>query len=432
MTAQLYNLLLRAATPIARLYLNTKPPLKPLAQRFNPPVPQLPAPPIWVHACSVGEINTARPLLQALHAHHPKIPLLLTTSTITGMAHAQNNPTPNTTITWCPFDTPTAVRRFLQQANPRTLILIETEIWPNLIHHTHHANIPILLINGRLSDKHHHRYQRARRLFKPAFAALTLAAMQEQRYAERIITLGTHPDHVCTTGNTKFDAVRTQIDPATRARLRAQHAIPEDAPILLFGSTRPGDENLASACWASLKDEFPTLHLIIAPRHLERTPEALAPFTEPVLQRSSLKTGQRPNAHRVHLIDTHGELTHFYAIATLAVIGGSLYPGVEGHNPLEPAALGTPTIFGPHMANFAEPAAILLAANAARRVPCPEDLYATLHALLSDPAECRHLGTRARKTILANQGALNRTTTLINQILQLHTPASHTPTPPQT
>lgn len=412
-----YNALWAVARPLGSVYLANSAKNAALRPRLAPEVPPSSQPPIWIHACSVGETGVARTLAAALKRELAGQPLLFTVSTPTGMEQAQRQLAPLGGLTWCPFDAPGIVRRFLKAARPRMLVLIETEIWPNLQREAERAGIPVVLVNGRLSEKHFHRYQRAARLFAPAFARLTVAAMQDETTRDRILALGAHPDHVCITGNMKYDAVTTTVDAAVRTRIRAHHGIPGDAPILLFGSTRPGDEALAATCWDTLKDEIPALHLVVAPRHLDRIDEALAPFKEPVLRRSTLAKGTLPAGQRIHCVDTHGELTNFYAAASVAVIGGSFSEEVQGHNPLEPAALGIPTLFGPHMGNFAEPAAALCDAQGAISVHGPGDLLPQLNRLLQNAAERRHIGTRARKAVLDRQGATQRNLRIIRELL---------------
>jgi 3-deoxy-D-manno-octulosonic-acid transferase len=241
--------------------------------------------------------------------------------------------------------------------------------------------------------------------------------MQSERYASRLQALGLTPERMRITGNLKFDAARDHVGGRDRQRLRMENGFRQQGPVLFFGSTRPGDEALASACWATLREEYPELRLVIAPRHVERAEEVLGLFSEPVLRRSAVKAGQPARGERVFLLDTLGEMPTFLSLATVAVVGGSFYPGVNGHNPLEPAALGIPTVFGPYMSNFDDPAAVLLERGGAQSVACPEDLYLALSKLLGDTAEQRQMGTRARKAVLDHQGASAATVALIAEVL---------------
>lgn len=417
MTYLLYNAALRAISPAAHVYLRIHSRHRELLARFAPSVPRFASRPIWVHACSVGEVGAARALIAAVQRRFPGAPVLLTTSTVSGYALAHKNAS-DYAVSWCPFDSKSAVRRFIARLRPRALVLVETEVWPNLLREAHRSDVPVVLVNGRISEKHFRRYHRFRALFRPVFALLNAAGVQDEVYRDRIVALGSVPDRVVVTGNTKFDAVVTEIDAHTRARVRREIGVPGDHMILLFGSTRPGDEALAAACWKVLREKYPRLHLVVAPRHIDRLGEAIRPFDEPVLRRTELRSGVLPADARVFFLDTVGELVQFYAVADAAVIGGSFYPGVEGHNPLEPAALGVPTVFGPFMKNFAEPARALLDANGARQVERPEDLCAVLDALFADPAERRRIGTLGRRAVLAGRGAIERNIDLIAGVIR--------------
>lgn len=412
----LYNTAWRATAPLLRRRLQRDPAQASLMERFAPELPCLDVAPVWVHACSVGEVNTALPLLAAVRDVFGERGVLLTASTATGRARAAqawSGPS-----SYLPFDHPTSVSAFLDAVQPKALVLIETELWPNLLRECAERGIPVIVANARLSDKHYARYQRWRRLAAPMFAALNAVGAQNVEYASRFAALGTPPERIHVTGNLKFDAAPTEVSLAQRQRVRATCGIPENAPMLVFGSTRPGDEALASACWVTLREEFPTLYLVIVPRHIDRRDEIRSHFGEPVLLRSAVQAGQLPHGERVILVDTLGELTHFYAGASLTVVGGSFYPGVEGHNPLEPAALGVPAVFGPHMANFAEPAEELVKAGAAVQVSCIEDLYDTLSRLLRDAADLRQRGTRGRRAVLDHQGATSKNLALLRACLE--------------
>lgn len=414
----LYHLATLTAAAGGVLWLAVRPSRRVLFRRFCPLVPPMPGSPIWIQACSVGEVLTAKPIISAIRRRWPEVPILLTVSTTTGYALA-NATVRDVPITWFPFDVLPSVRRFMSHLKPRVLVLVETEIWPNVIREARYADVPVVLVNGRLSDKHYPRYLRLRPLVSAVVRPLSLAAMQNEEYAARMRSLGAHPSSVHVTGNTKFDAVATAVDRAALERLRQENGFSPDCPVVLYGSTRPGDEALAAACWATLKKEFPSLRLIVAPRHLDRLDEALSHFDEPLLRRSQVQQGQRASGERVFVLDTVGELVSFYALATVAVIGGSFYPGVNGHNPLESAALGIPTVFGPYMRNFIDPARALVKAEGARQVSNPQDLLPVLRGLLADPKERARLAKHGREAVLANQGAINRTLDLLETAIGL-------------
>lgn len=417
MTYLLYNLVSTLASAPGALWLRAHPRYHPLLARFHPIVPDgIGSSPMWIHACSVGEVGTARPILNAMRRRWPDMPVLLTVSTISGFALAQEVCC-EFPVTWFPFDLKRSVRGFVRQIKPRALVLIETEIWPNVLRETRRFGAPVVLLNGRISDKHFDRCLRFRAFFRPIVAQISAAGMQNAEYAQRLIQLGAHPSTVHVTGNTKFDGVTTETDPERRARLRQENGFPPDAPILIFGSTRPGDEVLAAACWKVLRERFPDLHLIVAPRHMDRLDEALASFDEPVRRRTEVRDGRRPEGERVFVLDTVGELVAFYALATVAVIGGSFYPGVNGHNPLEPAALGVPTVFGLYMRNFIDPARELLTHEGAIQVARPEDLLPVLARLLDDPAARLRIASQGRNAVLANQGTIDNSLNLLETVL---------------
>ncbi len=415
-TYPLYNLCLALAAPMARVYLRFSPGRRPLLGRFEAPPFRSDTAPLWIQACSVGEVNTVRPLLEALHTRFPEIPLVLSVSTVQGKTLARET-IEGAGLAWFPFDTRRAVRAFLGAVRPRALILVETEIWPNVLRETQRAGLPAVAVNGRLSDKAWPRYQRYQRWLRPVFEQLSAVGAQNAAYAKRFEACGVPGCRITLTGNTKFDAVKTAVSPDVKQRFRRDCGLGGDNALLVFGSARPGDEALAAACWAVLRERFPKLRLAIAPRHIERAELVRRAFDEPVHRRSLGRLGEAEASARIIVVDTLGELVPFYAIAAAAVVGGSFFPGVNGHNPLEPAALGVPTVFGPYMSNFPEPARVLLEARGAEQVAGPEALLPRLESLLSDPAEQRHMGTRARRAVLDNQGAIDRTVDLIAQVL---------------
>ena len=418
----LYSAALSALAPFGALYLAARSRRRALLRRFWPSVPDPGCEPIWIHACSVGELNTARGLLRALESRFPRRARALTVSTVSAMELARSNEL-NAALTWLPFDHPLCVRSFVRRLSPLALVIIETELWPSLLLETARAGVPIILVNGRLSDKHFARYSRYRSFFKPLLACLGAMGMQSGLYAERIESLGVDPARVTVTGNTKFDGAGDSGRPG--AELRREAGFPEDGPVVVFGSTRSGDEALAAACWAEWETRFPGLRLVVAPRHIQWAEEVEAAFGNRVLRWSKRSSRSKecprfekdatvPSADdRGLILDTLGDLAAFYTIATVAVIGGSFYPGVEGHNPIEAAAAGAPVVFGPYMRNFLDASDVLTAAGGALQVGRPEDLSAALAELLRDESACAAMGEKAKSAVTANQGATERTLDLI-------------------
>jgi 3-deoxy-D-manno-octulosonic-acid transferase len=412
----LYDIVTTLLAPFAAVGLLVHRKHRPLLGRFFPSIPVISERPIWVQACSLGEVNAARPIIAAMRKRWPEIPVLLTTSTRAGRAAATASPN-DFGVAWCPFDHFLSVRGFLRRVKPRALLLVETELWPNLVGQSRRAGVPVLIVNGRLSDRHYPRYQRFAFALRSVFKQVSLAGVQNEEYAARFVEFGLEAAQVRVTGITKFDGVQDSVAVEVQDQIRAESGIEPGAPVLLFGSTRPGDEALAADCWRSLLSDFPSLRLVVVPRHLKRIDEVLASLDGPVLRRSEVLQGHVPTGGRpILVVDTMGELTAFYSIATVAVVGGSFFPGVNGHNPLEPAALGVPTVFGPFMRNFMDHAHILATNGGAVQVSS-EDLAAALADLLHDSARRQVLGARGRELVFANRGAIGRNLDLLEEML---------------
>jgi 3-deoxy-D-manno-octulosonic-acid transferase len=410
----LYSVALSALAPVAVLYLAARPRYQALLRRFSPTLLPSKASPLWVHACSVGELNAARGLLRALEARFPERARVLTVSTISAMELATSSP-PNAEVCWLPFDHPICVRSFLKKLAPVALVIIETELWPSLLRESVRADVPVILVNGRLSDKHFARYSRFRFFFKPFLASLEALGMQSSLYAERAQSLGVDSARITVTGNTKFDGAG--VGHRSSADLRREAGFSEAGPVIVFGSTRPGDETLAAACWAEWRTTVPELCFVIAPRHIERAGEAVAAFGEGARLWSERGTVSESTDGRVLILDTVGELVEFYTMATVAIVGGSFYPGVEGHNPIEAAAAGAPVVFGPYMRNFFDASNVLVEGGGALQVESPDCLSAAVARLLTDESTRAIMGEKARETVAANQGAIERTLDIIEPFL---------------
>lgn len=414
----LYNCLWRILTPLAKIYLQFSKKYFLLKKRFNPLVPDIKNP-LWIHACSVGEVNQISPIIEQWIRQFPEIPLLLTVNTISGYQQAEKKyKGVPVSITWCPFDHPKSVEIFLKRVSPRLLVLVETELWPNLILKTKKFNIPIAIINGRISDRFLRTYQRWKKIYQKLLSCFSLILVQTEEFAKRFVELGSDAEKVYIAGNIKYDAVATEVDFRIRSRLRISLGIPSDGRIIVFGSLRDGDEKVAKKIWDELRDKYSDLWLILAPRHPDKKDIILNQFdSNNVLLRSENLNGKKNRGERIIVVDTLGELIQFYSIATVAIIGGSWFPGVDGHNPLEPAGLGVVPIFGPYMRNFQEPADRLLKDNGAIQLNDFNELPSILERLLSSPYESINYGTRARKIVLQNQGAVLKTISYLAKII---------------
>ncbi len=377
---------------------------------------------LWLHAVSVGEVGVCAQLVATLRPQLPGWRFLVTTTTTTGMGEAEKKLPADVARLYYPVDFPWVVRRALRAVRPAAVVLVEAELWPNFLWQAQALGLPLFLANARISDRSFPRYQRAGFLFRGLFGAFAGVGAQNDPDAARLRALGCQPAAVTVTGNVKFDAVRPP-DPArcNAPALLRQLGVPEDAPVLVAGSTHDGEERLLAAMLARLRNRCPGLFLVLVPRHFERTKAVVEELRAVGIRfalRTDLAEGKTftPGAVDCLLVNTTGELMSFYTRATVVFVGKSL-TATGGQNPIEPGALGKPMIFGPHMENFRPIAADFVANDAAVQVPDEAALEATLIALLTDEARRARLGANARRVVERNQGAAARTATLIVQHL---------------
>ena len=381
----------------------------------------------WVHSISVGETFLALKLAREIHDLDPARSIVLSVTTSTGYSVAQPAACDWLEVIYNPLDLRSIVRRALDTVRPRQLIFIEA-IWPNLLAEAHQRSIPTAFV-PRLSPRSERRFRGFRQLTGPIFRLLDGLAAPEPSDVPRWCALGVREERITVTGNTKFDHV-----PAATTRLDEFRAIlsrcglREGAPVLLGGSTFPGEERILAEVFRDLRAEFPDLFLIIVPRHVERTDEVLAdlaPLGLRIARRSELAaSASQPSTlncphedpprtsrgleSQLLLIDTTGELRDWYHLATVVFIGKSL-TSTGGQNPVEPVMAGRPVLFGPHMENFEPIVSQWLTAAAAVRITDPADLRTQIATLLRDPARRTTLATRARAIASAHQGATERT-----------------------
>ena len=363
---------------------------------------------MWVHAVSLGEVTAAAPLVRALRARHPELPLVLTTATPTGRARAQALFGGAVTVRYLPYDTPGAMRRLVGQLRPRIAVILETELWPNLYRQCRVSGVPVVLANARLAARSVARYRRCGRLFRDVFEGDTWVAAQSAADAERFVAIGAARQRTSVMGNLKFDI---EPDAAAVARgLALRSAGWDGRPVWIAGSTHAGEEEPVLTAHAALLRAVPDALLLLVPRH----PQRFAPVAD-LVRRRGLRFERRSSGHAVPrdvpvlLVDTVGELAALYAAVDVAFVGGSLVP-VGGHNLLEPAALGIPVVTGPHQANAREVAQLLVREKAVVQVADAAGLAAQLEALFADPALRRRLGARTRRTwwSICNRGSLER------------------------
>ena len=355
--------------------------------------------PIWFHAASVGEVIASQKLLEGIRERFPGRRLLVSTFTPTGNEAAKEKLKADGVI-FLPLDFPWAVNRAVKKVNPSTLILMETELWPNLIRKAGSMGIPVVLVNGRISDTSYGKYWFISPLLKKVFESITLFLMQSEGDSQRIVILGAEQSKVTVTGNIKFDLKPADKDIGFMDNW--------GGPVLLAGSTHKGEDAPILDIYKGLRERYPALKLVLAPRHLDRVREV-----EGILKEKGLQFVRRSEVSEkielpILLLDTLGELATFYKYGTIVFIGGSLIP-VGGHNPLEPALYGKPVLFGPHMENFRDSARILEESGGGARVDNPEGLNNRIDRLLSDIDLRQTMGNNARQAVLKNQGATERT-----------------------
>lgn len=365
--------------------------------------PPLPSGCLWVHAVSLGETRAALPLIRALLERYPDLPLLVTTTTLTGSRQVWEALGERVLHVYAPYDLPGAVRRFLRQTRPRLAVIMETELWPNLLRQCAVAGIPTMIANARLSERSARGYARIRRLTASMLRDVTLIAAQAEADADRFRALGT--PRVEVTGNLKYDLSLPDDLPERGWQLRRE-LLGEERRVWIAASTHAGEDEPILAALALLRPRWPELLLLLVPRHPERFDGVAALCRQQgcKLVRRSEQRACAPDT-AVFLGDTMGELLLFYAAADLAFVGGSLVD-TGGHNVLEPALLGLPVLFGPHMFNFTEASQRLLEAEAAWQVTDAAALATAVDRLLADPELRRTIGQRGRAVVERHRGAL--------------------------
>ena len=376
---------------------------------------------IWIHAVSVGEALMVRALVGDLRERYPHLKVFLSTTTLTGQQIAKRIQGVDG-VFFFPFDLPIFVNRTLRLVRPRLFIMMETEIWPNLLRRCRRLGITTILVNGRISSRSYPRYRLARAFFRRVLTDVDRLCMQSDESARRIIDIGADPARVTVTGSLKFDSLETPAMAAGRgaSRVLRYFRIPPGRPVFMAASTFKGEEAAVLDAFAVVRRAAPGALAVIAPRKPERFAEAEALASAEglrVVRRSALAVDAEPRADVV-ILDSMGELAHLFQVATVVFVGGSLV-AQGGHNILEPAVHGKPIVFGPHMENFAEISATFLQNQAAIQVPDAASLIDVVARLMSDPVERARLGAAARALVEANRGAKDRTLTALAEILPL-------------
>jgi 3-deoxy-D-manno-octulosonic-acid transferase len=408
------------------------------------PAPAGARPLIWLHAVSVGEVLAVTRLIRSLESALPDSLVVISTTTRTGQALARERFGANR-VFYCPLDLPWAVRAYLNALKPRLLVLAETEFWPNLLSACFRREIPVAVVNARISDRSWPRYLRLRRLWRPLLARLSRVLAQSQTDAERLQAIGCKAERVSVAGNLKFDVRAAQEADATRQL----NSLAGGLRLIVAGSTLEGEELALLEAWPQLLAADPMLAMVLAPRHPERFNAVAALLDQsgvPWCKRSEWNANFAGSARNVSghdfsraekgakeagalapesarslrpgeivLLDTIGELASVYSLASVAFVGGSLVPA-GGHNPLEPAQFGVPIVMGPHYANFS---AITdsLRSHDALRIAAKDELAATLIELLRDRVAAEAIGARAKEVFDRQAGATDRCVEALRALL---------------
>jgi 3-deoxy-D-manno-octulosonic-acid transferase len=375
---------------------------------------------IWIHAVSVGEVLTVRALISDLKRRYPQLRIFLSTTTMAGQQVARRNVQDVDAVFYLPFDLAFIVRRTLRLVRPRLFIMMETEIWPNLLRQCKKLGVATAMVNGRISSRSYPRYKLARPFFKTVLADVDRFCMQSEESARRIIDIGADPSRVTVTGSLKFDSLDMPGAPTPgrgRDRVLRYFRVSPNRPVIIGGSTMRGEEEVLLQAYRRMRGAANTL-LVIAPRNPERFGEVTQLARNQAfmtVKRSDLPIDAEPRAEVV-VLDTIGELAQLYQIATAVFVGGSLVDS-GGHNILEPAVFGKPIVFGPYMQNFKEIADAFVTHGAAIQVQSPRALEDTLLVLLTDPVRRAKLGAAARALVESNRGAKDKSLAVIDQLL---------------
>lgn len=371
---------------------------------------------IWVHAVSVGESLAAIPLIKLLQQRYPETPIIVTNETKTGAERIRVELGDSVTQLYFPYDLPLVLRRFFKALQPKLLILIETELWPNLLVSCQLYQVPVVLVNARLSERSAKSYRRILPLMHKMLNSINLIAAQFQADAERFIALGFPAEKMRVTGSLKFDLTL----PLSLTE-QAQHwrkIWGENRPVWIAASTHPGEEEFILQAFTEARRFFPDLLLVSIPRHVDRVPQLEQLYnsqTYKIIKRSDHNQSKMSSAD-IFIGDTMGELLIFYAAADLAFIGGSL---VEkgGQNPLEPAAIGLPILTGPYTFNFATITEQLKQRHVEIQVTNAKELAEQVIALLSDPERRQQMSHEAKKFVAENKGSVLKQMQLIENLL---------------
>jgi 3-deoxy-D-manno-octulosonic-acid transferase len=390
-----------------------------LPQDFVPEV--LPRPRIWFHAVSVGEAVALSPLVRAVKELLPSSSVIVSTGTETGQDKARDSIPDADGFFYLPLDFPEFVNPVVQQIRPDLFVLMETELWPNLIHALKAHGTRIALANGRISDRSFPRYRKLRTFFAPTLDKIDLFMMASETDRSRIEEMGAAGNKICVTGNTKYDAIPEYTVQDVEAEMRGLLGLEPSTRVLVAGSTHPGEHEIVLDAYKRLLTKFPDLVLVIVPRHIDKTSSIIAAMTErsmaPPFLRSSADIAETRNGRKVVVVDRMGELFRVFSVASVVFVGGSLVPR-GGQNILEPASWGKPILFGPYMEDFRDARDILVRCGAGLEVNSAQDLAARTEELLLNPTDALFRGSRGRDEIQKNVGSAEKNAQLLVELLK--------------
>jgi 3-deoxy-D-manno-octulosonic-acid transferase len=379
---------------------------------------------IWIHAVSVGETLTVRALIADLKRRYPNLRVFLSTTTLAGQQVARRNVPDVDGVFYFPFDLSFIVRRTLRLVKPKLFIMMETEIWPNLLRQCKRMGVATVMVNGRISSRSYPRYKLVKLFFRKVLADVDKFCMQSEESARRLIDIGAEPGRVAVTGSLKFDSMEvpgaTTIEGRGQNRVLRYFRISAGRPVIVAGSTMGDEEEIVLQAFRRIKANVANPLLVIAPRNPERFGAVVQLAKDQAfvtVRRSDLPIDAEPRAEIV-VLDTIGELAQVYQIATAVFVGGSLVD-TGGHNILEPAVFGKPIVFGSHMQNFREIADTFVAHDAGIQVSNAKGLEEALVALLTDPVRRARVGAAARALVESNRGAKDKSLAVIAQVLPL-------------
>ncbi len=377
---------------------------------------------IWIHAVSVGEVNATKTLVPKLRGSFGDYEIVISSTTDTGLGRAKTLYANNLQVFYFPFDLSCVMRRGFNNIRPDICLLMELEVWPNLARIANDKNVPVVVVNGRLSDESFPKYKLIKPVTEWMFAKVDLVLAQTEEYAERFRLLGCAPEKVIVTNSLKYDTARI-ADKVDGADELARQLNIADERLWVAGGTGPGEEKICLEVFQRLKQQevFADLRLAMVPRKPERFDEVTQLINETgfeFVRYSKIKAGQRTIANKPAVIlgDTMGDLTKFYSLATVIFVGRSLV-AMGGSDMMESAALGKCTIFGPHTFNFKQAVDVLLKGEGAIEVNDPDELFKIVEKCLTDTTYAQRIATNGREVIKQNQGATDRTVEAITSLL---------------